>query len=155
MHRKPAKQLAARTAEAIFTAQITLGDAVAFYDDVKGRMAQFGRAPEESANHARRLPRGRPHSGRGAGEIRPVAGIDRTGRRPVPAVRVLGGVDLSAYPIDGPLPDIPLDTNASKSRRALLVDLARRENLSIRQLYLRIAGARGHWQLVGTPEQIA
>ncbi|MEJ1975546.1 MAG: ATP-binding cassette domain-containing protein [Acetobacteraceae bacterium] len=68
---------------------------------------------------------------------------------------VLGGVDLSAHPLDGPLPDIPLDTNASKSRRALLVDLAQRESLSIRQLYLRIAGARGHWQLIGTPEQIA
>jgi alkanesulfonate monooxygenase SsuD/methylene tetrahydromethanopterin reductase-like flavin-dependent oxidoreductase (luciferase family) len=37
----------------------------------------------------------------------------------------------------------------------LLVDLARRENLTIRDLYLRIAGARGHWQLVGTPTQIA
>ncbi len=37
----------------------------------------------------------------------------------------------------------------------MLVDLARRENLTIRDLYLRIAGARGHWQLVGTPAQIA
>jgi alkanesulfonate monooxygenase SsuD/methylene tetrahydromethanopterin reductase-like flavin-dependent oxidoreductase (luciferase family) len=36
----------------------------------------------------------------------------------------------------------------------LLVDLARRENLSIRELYLRVAGARGHWQLIGTPAQI-
>jgi alkanesulfonate monooxygenase SsuD/methylene tetrahydromethanopterin reductase-like flavin-dependent oxidoreductase (luciferase family) len=37
----------------------------------------------------------------------------------------------------------------------LLLDLARRENLTIRELYLRIAGARGHWQVVGTPGRIA
>jgi len=65
-----------------------------------------------------------------------------------------GGVDFSAYPLDGPVPDLP-DTEGPKSRRQLVIDLARRENLTIRQLYLRIAGARGHWQVVGTPEQIA
>jgi alkanesulfonate monooxygenase SsuD/methylene tetrahydromethanopterin reductase-like flavin-dependent oxidoreductase (luciferase family) len=46
------------------------------------------------------------------------------------------------------------ETNASKSRQSLTLELARRENLTIRQLYLRVAGARGHWQLVGTPAQI-
>ncbi len=149
------KQLAARTAEAIFTAQPTLGEAVAFYGDVKGRMAQFGRAPEDLLI----MPGAFPVVGRTPAEaqakfdqlqelIEPVVGLSLLSE-------VLGKIDLSAYPVDGPLPDIPLDTNGSKSRRALLVDLARRENLSIRQLYLRIAGARGHWQLVGTPAQIA
>ncbi|MCA3186406.1 MAG: nitrilotriacetate monooxygenase, partial [Cupriavidus sp.] len=65
-----------------------------------------------------------------------------------------GGFDLSAYPLDGPIPDLP-ETNGTKSRQQLVVDLARRENLTIRQLYQRVAGARGHWQLVGTPTQIA
>ena len=65
-----------------------------------------------------------------------------------------GGVDLSQYPVDGPLPDLP-ETNGGKSRQRLLFDLARRENLTIRDLYLRIAGARGHQQVVGTPESIA
>ncbi|MDI7046582.1 nitrilotriacetate monooxygenase, partial [Escherichia coli] len=54
-----------------------------------------------------------------------------------------GGVDLSQYPVDGPLPELP-ETNGGKSRQRLLFDLARRENLTIRDLYLRIAGARGH-----------
>lgn len=65
----------------------------------------------------------------------------------------LGGADLSGYPLDGPLPDLP-ETNGPKSRQKLLIDLARRDNLTIRQLYLSIAGARGHWQVVGTPEHI-
>jgi alkanesulfonate monooxygenase SsuD/methylene tetrahydromethanopterin reductase-like flavin-dependent oxidoreductase (luciferase family) len=65
-----------------------------------------------------------------------------------------GDVDLSKYQLDGPFPQVT-ETNGSKSRQKLMVDLARRENLTIRQLYLRVAGARGHWQIVGTPQQIA
>jgi alkanesulfonate monooxygenase SsuD/methylene tetrahydromethanopterin reductase-like flavin-dependent oxidoreductase (luciferase family) len=42
-----------------------------------------------------------------------------------------------------------------KGRQQLLIDLARRENLSVRQPYLRVAGARGHWTLIGTPTHIA
>ena len=67
---------------------------------------------------------------------------------------MIGGFDLSGYPVDGPLPDIP-ETNGGKSRQQLLIDLARRDNLTIRQLYLRIAGARGHQQVVGTPQSVA
>ena len=65
-----------------------------------------------------------------------------------------GSVDLSAYPLDGPLPKLP-ETNGGKSRQRLLVDMAEREGLSIRQLYQWIAGARGHRQIVGTPTAIA
>ncbi|MDD1428594.1 nitrilotriacetate monooxygenase, partial [Dolichospermum sp. ST_sed9] len=64
------------------------------------------------------------------------------------------GFDLSGYPLDGPLPELP-ETNGGKSRQKLLTDLAHRENLTIRQLYLSIAGARGHRQILGTPAQIA
>ena len=67
---------------------------------------------------------------------------------------LVGGHDLSKYPLDGPLPDLP-DTNGGKSRLQLITDLARRENLTIRQLYLWIAGARGHRTILGTPEHIA
>jgi alkanesulfonate monooxygenase SsuD/methylene tetrahydromethanopterin reductase-like flavin-dependent oxidoreductase (luciferase family) len=65
-----------------------------------------------------------------------------------------GGVDLSAYPLDEPLPELPV-TNGGKSRQQLLIEKAQREKLTIRQLYKAIAGARGHKQLVGTPESIA
>ena len=46
-------------------------------------------------------------------------------------------------------------TEGWKSRQELFAKLAARENLSIRQLYERVASARGHWTLVGTPEHIA
>ena len=41
------KELAARTAEVIFTAWQTIEEAQAFYADVKGRMAKYGRSPKE------------------------------------------------------------------------------------------------------------
>ncbi len=151
---EPGKELAARTAEAIFAAQITLEEAVAFYADVKGRLAKFGRSHDD----LKILPGIFPVVGRTELEaqekfealqtlIQPEVGLN--------LISQLSGVDLSSYPLDGPVPDNPPATNAGKSRQALVLDLARRENLSIRQLYLRIAGARGHWQVVGTPVQIA
>ncbi|MBA8880045.1 LLM class flavin-dependent oxidoreductase [Phyllobacterium myrsinacearum] len=149
------KELAARTAEAIFAAQITLEEATAYYADVKGRLGKYGRTPDD----LKILPGIFPVVGRTQAEaqekfeqlqdlIQPEVGLNLVSA-------LAGGVDLSAYPLDGPVPaDLP-ETNAGKSRQSLVLDLARRENLTIRQLYLRVAGARGHWQVVGTPEHIA
>lgn len=36
-----------------------------------------------------------------------------------------------------------------------MFDIARKRNLTIRELYLWVAGARGHWTIVGSVEQIA
>ncbi|KAB0636722.1 LLM class flavin-dependent oxidoreductase [Burkholderia latens] len=146
-------RLAARTAEVIFTAQQTLDDAIAFYADVKAQLAAFGRAPDS----LKIMPGVFPMVGRTESEAKEKfdalqALIDpKVGLALVSGLT--GGVDLSGYPLDGPIPPLP-ETNASKSRQTLTLELARRENLTIRELYLRIAGARGHWQLVGTPEQI-
>ncbi|RQT13227.1 LLM class flavin-dependent oxidoreductase [Burkholderia contaminans] len=146
-------RLAARTAEVIFTAQQTLDDAVAFYADVKGRLAAFGRDPDT----LKIMPGVFPVVGRTESEAREKFDALQSLIDPAVGLALVsgltGGFDLSAYPLDGPIPPLP-ETNASKSRQALTIELARRENLTIRELYLRIAGARGHWQLVGTPEQI-
>jgi len=150
----PGKELAARTAEAIFTAQQTLGEAIAFYADVKGRLAKYGR----SADELKILPGVFPVIGKTESEARekfeqlqslilPEVGLDLL-------ANFLGSEDILKAAPDGPLPELK-ETEGGKSRQALLVELARREKLSVRDLYLRIAGARGHWQLVGTPVQIA
>jgi FMN-dependent oxidoreductase (nitrilotriacetate monooxygenase family) len=151
---EPGKELAARTAEAIFTAQQTLAEAVAFYADVKGRLAKYGRAPDD----LKVLPGVFPVVGRTEAEARdkfeqlqslisPEVGLNLL-------ARFLGDPDILNHPVDGPIPALK-ETEGGKSRQALLIELARRENLTIRDLYLRIAGARGHWQLVGTATQIA
>jgi len=69
--------------------------------------------------------------------------------------RMIGNFDLSGYPLDGPLPDLPETQDGQRSRQQLLTDLAQGENLTIRQLYERIAGGRGHFTVVGTPELVA
>jgi FMN-dependent oxidoreductase (nitrilotriacetate monooxygenase family) len=148
------KNLAAQTAEVIFTAQQTLKDAQAFYSDVKGRLAKYGRNPD----HLKIMPGVFPVIGRTEEEAKEK--FDRIQELIHPNVGLslltgmLGEVDLSGYPLDGPLPDLP-HTELQQSRQKLLIETARRENFTIRQLYLWIAGARGHWTIWGTPTQIA
>ena len=151
---EPGKELAARTAEVVFTAHQTFEDARTFYADLKGRLRKYGR----HADDLKVMPGIFPVVGRTIAEAEEKFEQIQELIHPVVGLALLsgmtGGVDLSAYPLDGPVPALP-ETNASKSRQRLLLDLAHRENLTIRQLYLRIAGARGHRQIVGTPAQIA
>ncbi len=151
---EPGKELAARTAEVVFTAQQTLQDAQAFYADLKSRLARYGREPDE----LKIMPGLSPVLGRTQAEAEDLYAELQDLIEPQLGLALLsgmaGGLDLSAYPLDGPLPELP-PSNAMKSRQALFIDLARRENLSIRQLYLKVAGARGHCTLVGDPRQIA
>ncbi|MFV3370920.1 LLM class flavin-dependent oxidoreductase [Pseudomonas sp. NY15435] len=151
---EPGKVLAARTAEVVFTAQQTLEGAREFYVDLKGRLAEHGREPDE----LKIMPGISPVLGRTQDEAEDLYAQLQELIEPQLGLALLsgmaGGLDLSRYPLDGPLPELP-PSNAMKSRQALFIDLARRENLTLRQLYLRVAGARGHCTLVGGPKQIA
>ena len=64
------------------------------------------------------------------------------------------GSDMSVYPLDAPVPDLP-ETEHLKSRAALLLQMACREKLTLRQLFSQVAAARGHLLLVASPVQIA
>jgi alkanesulfonate monooxygenase SsuD/methylene tetrahydromethanopterin reductase-like flavin-dependent oxidoreductase (luciferase family) len=68
--------------------------------------------------------------------------------------RLAGTLDLRDFPLDGPLPELP-PSNAAKARQKMLIDLARRENLSIRELARRFTFSLGHLVFVGTPTQMA
>lgn len=151
------RSFAAQFAEAIFTAHQTLASAQEFYSDIKTRAAALGRRP----NHLRILPGISPFLGSTEAEakrleeeiddlIQPAASLDQLKR--------MIGVDLSGYDLDGPVPRHIIDTNGPKglaSRFQLVVDIVDRENPTIRQLIRRLAGARGHRVVVGTPEHIA
>lgn len=148
------KQLAAETAEVIFTAQNEIKAGRAFYSDVKGRMARFGRKPSDLKIMPGFFPvvgntREEAHAKYDALQalLPEAAGLNLLST-------LLGDFDLTGYPLDGPLPDIP-ESNSGKSRPELLVAMARRENLTIRQLYGRMATARGHILAIGTPADIA
>ena len=147
------KQLAAETAEVVFAATPTIDEGRSFYSDLKSRMAAFGRDPDE----LKIMPGffvtvgDTPDQAREKREvlqrlIHPEVGIALLSQRM--------GLDLSGYDVDGPLPDVPHDKVIS-SRVTLLIDMAQRENMTIRQLYTQIAGGRGHYDICGTPSHIA
>lgn len=152
------REFAAKTAEVIFTAQQTFADGQAFYRDVKSRLAKYGRTPDQ----LQILPGLSPILADTEAEANEIA-LEMDNLVDIPdAVRRLStrfGIDLTEFPLDGPVPLDKVKTldnvNASKSRYQLIVDLARNENLTIRQLAQRVARARGHVTFVGTPLQMA
>jgi FMN-dependent oxidoreductase (nitrilotriacetate monooxygenase family) len=151
------KDFAARWAEAVFTAQPTLEEGVAFYADVKARAVAAGRNPD----HVKILPGIVPVIGETEEEARELdAELDRL-IKPEYAKRQLAAllrVEPDELALDAELPaDIPDEDEieGSKSRYTLIVELARRERLTVRQLIGRLGGGRGHRTFTGTPVQVA
>ncbi|MCU1679583.1 MAG: putative monooxygenase [Amycolatopsis sp.] len=148
------KEYAARYAEAVFTAQQTFKEGKTFYDDVKGRLAKYSRSPDE----IKILPGISPILGRTEAEARDREAELNALITPEYGVRQLSTLldhDLSTYPLDGPLPDVGTYTEGAQSRFDLVTGLAKRENLTIRQLIERLAGGRGHRVFAGTAVQVA
>jgi FMN-dependent oxidoreductase (nitrilotriacetate monooxygenase family) len=147
------RQIAAETAEVVFTGQNNLADGRRFYADVKGRMEQLGRPRD----HLKIMPgcfvvvgdslaEAQERKARLDALVHPDSGIA--------SLSVQLGTDASAFDLDGPLPEIP-ESNASKSARQKLIDKAKRENLTVRQLAQYVGGSYGTLEMIGTPASIA
>jgi FMN-dependent oxidoreductase (nitrilotriacetate monooxygenase family) len=143
------RDFAARHAEMIYAAAQFIEDAQSFYTDVKARVAGYGRDPDT----LKVMP----------GLSFTIAGSRQEAQDKFAALEEavdfsgdlnLMGHDVSAYPLDGPLPDLPEPENG-KGRWRQLTALARRENLTIRQLFLRFNAVRGHRVVLGTAVDIA
>jgi N-acetyl-S-(2-succino)cysteine monooxygenase len=150
------RAFAARYAEAVFTAQPTLAEGQAFYADLKQQALGLGRRPEEILV----LPGLVPVIG--STEAEALAREEELAHLQVAAygLRQLSqfvGRELGEGDLDRPVPDFgPIHKiEGHQSRTQLIVDLARRENLTVRQLLVRLGGGRGHRTFAGTPEQIA
>jgi alkanesulfonate monooxygenase len=147
------RQLAAETAEVIFAAGGPIDVARAFYADVKSRTEKAGRDPA----HLLVLPGCFVVVGESEQEAHDKRALLDSGVHYDSAIASLSvalGTDASVFEPDGPLPeDIP-ETNASKSGRERAITLARRENLTVRQLAQRLGGYSGA-AMIGTPRQIA
>ncbi len=150
----PGQALAARIADVVFTAQNDLGEALAFRKALAAEIARHGR----DAGQVLVMPGVFPvvgRSERGAEEL--FAELNARIETTPQALTVLSdrlGTDMSVFPLDEPVPELPA-TEHLKSRAALLIEMARREKLTLRQLFHRVAAARGHLLLVGTPAKIA
>ncbi|MFF0543696.1 LLM class flavin-dependent oxidoreductase [Nocardia thailandica] len=150
------KEFAARHAEAVFTAQRTLAEGVAFYRDLKSRLAAHGR----DENDLKVLPGLVPFIAPTEAEARALEQEFTDLISPDYALRQLSavlGVDLSEHPLDAPLPPLPDEAavEGAKSRFTLIKELADSERLTVRQLIGKLGGGRGHRTFAGTPEQVA
>lgn len=146
------KQLAAETAEAVFTAQPNLAAGKRFYADVKARLEPLGRARD----HLKILPGVFVVVGDSLDEAREKRALLDTFVHydsGIASLSIALGHDVSGFDPDGPLPEIP-ESNASRSSRQRVVDWAREEGLTIRQLAQRVGGYSG-LEMVGTAQSIA
>jgi FMN-dependent oxidoreductase (nitrilotriacetate monooxygenase family) len=146
------RQIAAETAEAVFTAQTTLEQGQRFYADVKGRMEKLGR----SRDHMKILPAAFVVVGDTLDEaLEKRARLDTFVHYDsgIASLSIALGHDVSGFDPDGPLPEIP-ESNASRTSRQRVVEWAERDKLTIRQLAQRIGGYSG-LEFVGTPAMIA
>jgi alkanesulfonate monooxygenase len=146
------KQLAAETAETVFTAQNNLADGQRFYADVKGRMDKLGR----NRDHLKILPGVLVVAGDTVDEAREKrARVDSLVNysNAIASLSIALGHDASKFDPDKPLPDVP-ESNASKSGRERAIALGKRENLTVRQLAQRLGGYGG-LAFVGTAKTIA
>src|SRR5499427_3253028 len=146
------RQLAAETAEMVFAAGGPIEAGRAFYADVKGRAAKVGRNPD----HIKILPGAFTIIGSSLDEAKEKrARLDGlvSYESGIAALSIAVGQDARKFDPDGPLPEIP-ETNQSKSGRERVIALAKRENLTVRQIAGRLGGYGG-LAMMGTPRMIA
>lgn len=148
-----AMDLAARTADVIFTVTETKGAAQHFYADVKDRLRKYGREPDE----LKVFPGASIFVGTTVDEAE---ARYRQLQDLIPESVGMGvlskmvGVDLSQYSPEDPLPELP-DTLGIRSFRNMLAEMSKRDGLNIRQLYQHVLPARGHVLIKGDVGHVA
>jgi alkanesulfonate monooxygenase len=151
---EPGMNISARVADIVFTSQSSLKSAQAFYANVKGRCHLYGRSPD----HMLVLPGALLFMGETESEAKEkFEQLNALIPLRVAMQRLsanLGGVDLSKFDLDAPLPDIPVN-NARVSAVESYIAISRREGLTLRQMAMRAAAAKHHWTLVGSVKQVA
>jgi FMN-dependent oxidoreductase (nitrilotriacetate monooxygenase family) len=146
------RQLAAETAEMVFSSARNIPDAQEYFQDIKSRAENAGRNPE----HLKILPGALVIVGETESEAREKRDLlDSLVHYDsgIASLSIALGHDASKFDPDAPLPNVP-ETEASKSGQARVKSLAQAENLTVRQLAGRFGGYAGN-AFVGTPKSIA
>ncbi|HEX3953454.1 MAG TPA: LLM class flavin-dependent oxidoreductase, partial [Stellaceae bacterium] len=144
--------IAGAHADVVYAMPFDLAAAQKYYDAVRGSAARHGRAPDD----VKILPGFTPYVGRTEAEAR--AKYDQMRRliHPKVGLAILYNYcgDLSGYPVDGPVPEANPDTPI-RSIASGVLDMARRDKLSIRDLYEMMAAGNSSRVLIGTAEQVS
>jgi FMN-dependent oxidoreductase (nitrilotriacetate monooxygenase family) len=149
------KELAAETADMVYTVQSDFEAGRSFYADLKSRMGKFGRETDQ----LKIMPGVYTIVGRSAqeaddiyGELRELVNEDVAKAL---LSQTLGGADLTKLHFDGPVPT-GLTTNAGTTHLKTMIKIAQDRGLSLRELAMDVAaGGYGHWAVRGTPKHIA
>ncbi len=151
----PGRDLAARVADVVFTAQNTDEAAQEFRTDVRRRAQEKGRDP----NSIKVMPGLMPILGGTVAEARARKDTldELSGQAELKKLALRVGVKVTDLELDKPLPIDLIMSNpnfkASEGFRNAAVRLAREKNLTVREVLYQNGG--GHRQVVGTPEQVA
>ncbi|HWJ72451.1 MAG TPA: LLM class flavin-dependent oxidoreductase [Kaistia sp.] len=149
----PGQRLAARTADVVFSVVQDFDEAKAQYTSFKSLLPGFGR----SADAVTMLPGVMPVVGRTDREAFDKLKTLQSFVSSTNALAMLSdrlGTDMSAYDLDGPVPDLG-ENDAYHAFAKVMLAKARRENMTLRDLYNLTAAARGHWVLAGSAETVA
>jgi FMN-dependent oxidoreductase (nitrilotriacetate monooxygenase family) len=149
-----AQDLAAQHADVVYGGQPDLESARAYYASLKGRLPRYGR----SADDLKVMPGIMPFVGRTMQEARDK--FDRMQELMLPRLGlgllvVNGFPDYTGYPLDGPVPDLPMPANRKGHFSSPLLEKVRREKLTVRQLYETVSAGFWHMGVIGTPTSIA
>jgi FMN-dependent oxidoreductase (nitrilotriacetate monooxygenase family) len=149
-----AQDLAAQHADVVYGGQPDLESARAYYASLKGRLPRYGR----DADDLKVMPGIMPFVGRTMQEARDK--FDRMQALMLPRLGlgllvVNGFPDYTGYPLDGPVPDLPMPVNRKGHFSSPLLEKVKRENLSVRQLYETVSAGFWHMGVIGTPASIA
>jgi FMN-dependent oxidoreductase (nitrilotriacetate monooxygenase family) len=147
------QELAAKQADVVFTVTQDREEAVAFYAGLKARLPKNGRTAEQLVI----LPGVMPVVGRTEEEARAKLSKLMSFVDDETALGMLSerfNTDMSGYDLDGPIPDLG-ENDAYHAFAKAMLSKAKRENMTLRDLYSLVAAARGHWVLCGSAEQVA
>ena len=130
------------------------GSAKTAYDDLKQRAAKYGRTPDDVAILPGVMPIIAETNEKAKEQLeRLQSWLSPTNALSLVSQRI--GYDISGYPLNGPIPDFSEPTERGRAFSKALLEMARREKMTLRDLYNVIAAARGHWVIYGTPQRIA
>ncbi len=151
------RALAATYADVVFTAQTRLDDAQAFYRDIKARAGRAGRDPAHVLVMPGIMPVVAPTRAEAQARLDRIDGGIVHGHALAQLSEYLQ-TDAGRFDLDAPLPSGIHErgpSQANRSRLTLILDLARRDKLTVRQLLRRVGGGRGHHLEAGTPAEVA
>ena len=148
------KTFAARHADAIFTSQGSVAEAVQFYNDVKRRAVQYGRHPEEIVILPGCSPIVEQTPAEAEQKYQEIASLVDIGDALHYLGRYFNDLDFTQFELDAPFPDLgDFGRNGWESTTDRLKYLARQEHLTLRQLALRTTTPKSTF--MGTPTHIA